>query len=207
VDSRQVERLNLVKNQLKRRDTQRTAFDVNILTFRGTYQFTRATFARAIIDYNTLSSRLRAQFLAGWTPSPGTSLYLGYNDDLNYLEAHPFTRQIVPGFRRNSRTVFIKTSYLFRKSLRRIAVQIWSALTCQRFGRSRPVATYGWLIAGQACGVRPPQTKALTGQRTPIWRESAASDLCTRYREIAAWVKIATRLNHAGNPHSSSERR
>lgn len=108
--------LNLTKQELKRRDTQLTAFDVNILTFRGTYQFTRATFARAIIDYNTLSSRMRAQLLAGWTPSPGTSLYLGYNDDLNYAELNPFTRQIVPGFRRNSRTFFIKMSYLFRKS-------------------------------------------------------------------------------------------
>ena len=108
--------LNLVKQALKRRDTKRMAYDVNILTFRGTYQFSRATFARAIIDYNTLSSRLRAQVLAGWTPSPGTSLYVGYNDDLNYGETHPFTRQIAPGFRRNGRTYFIKMSYLFRKS-------------------------------------------------------------------------------------------
>jgi hypothetical protein len=107
---------NLVKSMLKRRDTGLTAFDVNIFTFRGTYQFTRATFARAIIDYNTLSSRLRAQLLAGWTPSPGTSFYVGYNDDLNYNESHPFTREIVPGFRRNSRTYFIKMSYLIRKS-------------------------------------------------------------------------------------------
>jgi hypothetical protein len=108
--------LNLVKQRLVRKDTRLTAFDVNILTFRATYQFTRATFARAIIDYNTLSSRVRAQLLAGWTPSPGTSFYVGYNDDLNYNESHPFTRQIVPGFRRNSRTYFIKMSYLFRKS-------------------------------------------------------------------------------------------
>lgn len=107
--------LNLVKQALKRRDTKRIAYDVNILTFRGTYQFSRATFARAIIDYNTLSSRLRAQVLAGWTPSPGTSLYVGYNDDLNYGETHPFNRQIAPGFRRNGRTYFIKMSYLFRK--------------------------------------------------------------------------------------------
>lgn len=108
--------LNLVKQTLKRRDTGLIAFDVNILTFRGTYQFSRATFARAIVDYNTISSRMRAQLLAGWTPSPGTSFYVGYNDDLNYSETHPFTREIVPGFRRSSRTYFIKMSYLFRKS-------------------------------------------------------------------------------------------
>jgi hypothetical protein len=108
--------LNLVKQRLVRKDTGLTAFDVNILTFRGTYQFTRATFARAIIDYNTLSSRVRAQLLAGWTPSPGTSLYVGYNDDLSINEPNPFTREIVPGFRRNSRTFFVKASYLIRKS-------------------------------------------------------------------------------------------
>jgi hypothetical protein len=108
--------LNLVKQRLVRKDTGRTAFDINILTSRTTYQFTRATFARAIIDYNTLSRRLRAQLLAGWTPSPGTSFYVGYNDDMNFNEIHPFTRHIVPGFRRNSRTYFIKMSYLFRKS-------------------------------------------------------------------------------------------
>lgn len=107
---------NLTKQRLVRNDTGLTAFDINILTFRGTYQFTKATFVRAIIDYNTLNQRARGQFLAGWTPSPGTSFYVGYNDDMNLNELHPFTRQIVPGFRRNSRTFFIKMSYLIRRS-------------------------------------------------------------------------------------------
>ncbi|HEX6045601.1 MAG TPA: DUF5916 domain-containing protein [Pyrinomonadaceae bacterium] len=101
--------------QLKRYDTDRYAYKINILTLRGTYQFTKATFTRLILDYNTLDSRLRAQALFGWTPSPGTAFYAGYNDDLNYDTLHPFTRQIVPGFRRNSRTVFIKMSYLIRR--------------------------------------------------------------------------------------------
>ena len=101
--------------QLKRYDTDRYAFKINILTLRGTYQFTKATFTRLILDYNTLDSRLRAQALFGWTPSPGTAFYAGYNDDLNYDTLHPFTRQLVPGFRRNSRTLFIKMSYLIRR--------------------------------------------------------------------------------------------
>jgi len=101
--------------RLKRYDTDRYAFKVNILTLRGTYQFTKATFARLILDYNTLNSRFRSQALLGWTPSPGTAFYAGYNDDLNYDSPHPFTRNIVPGFRRNSRTLFIKFSYLIRR--------------------------------------------------------------------------------------------
>ena len=101
--------------RLRRYDTGLVAFRVNILTARGTYQFTKATFARLILDYNTLNSRLRSQALLGWTPSPGTAFYAGYNDDLNYSSPHPFTTQLVPGFRRNTRTFFIKMSYLIRK--------------------------------------------------------------------------------------------
>ncbi len=101
--------------RLRRYDTDRVAYKINILTFRGTYQFTKATFTRLILDYNTLDSRLRAQALLGWTPSPGTAFYAGYNDDLNYDSLHPFTQQLVPGFRRNARTFFIKASYLIRK--------------------------------------------------------------------------------------------
>lgn len=106
---------NINSQRLRRYDTERTAFAINILTLRGTYQFTKATFARVILDYNTLSSRLRSQALFGWTPSPGTAFYAGYNDDLNYDSRHPFTREIVPGFRRNTRTFFIKMSYLIRR--------------------------------------------------------------------------------------------
>jgi len=106
---------SLNSQKLKRYDTDRYAFKVHIMTLRGTYQFTKATFARVILDYNTLNSRLRSQALFGWTPSPGTAFYAGYNDDLNYDSPHPFTRSIVPGFRRNSRTIFIKMSYLIRR--------------------------------------------------------------------------------------------
>jgi hypothetical protein len=106
---------NVNSQRLRRYDTDRVAFAINILTLRGTYQFTNATFARLILDYNTLNSRLRSQALFGWTPSPGTAFYAGYNDDLNYDSRHPFTRDLVPGFRRNARTFFIKASYLIRR--------------------------------------------------------------------------------------------
>ncbi len=107
---------NLTKQRLVRHDTGLVAFDINILTGRATYQFSKATFARLILDYNTLNSRLRTQALVGYTPSPGTSFYVGYNDDMNYDSPNPFTTDIVPGFRRNSRTFFVKASYLIRRS-------------------------------------------------------------------------------------------
>jgi hypothetical protein len=107
--------LNYVKNRLVRKDTGLVAFDTNIFTLRTTYQFTKFSFARAIIDYNTLNQRVRAQLLYGWTPNPGTAFYAGYNDDLNY-GFNAISSSIIPGFRRNGRTFFIKMSYLFRKS-------------------------------------------------------------------------------------------
>ena len=106
---------SLNHQKLHRYDTDRVAYVVNILTMRSTYQFSKATFARLILDYNTMNSKLRAQGLFGWTPSPGTAFYAGYNDDMNYESLHPYTGQLVPGFRRNSRTFFIKMSYLIRK--------------------------------------------------------------------------------------------
>jgi hypothetical protein len=109
--------INYVKNRLVRDDTGRVAFDDNIASWRTTYQFTRFTFVRARIDYSSLASRARGQFLLGWTPNPGTSLYVGYNDDVNYKGFNPFTGDLESGFRRNGRTFFIKMSYLFRRSL------------------------------------------------------------------------------------------
>ncbi len=107
--------LTYTKSRLVRHDSRRVAFDQNIYEFRATYQFTRFIFARARIDYNTLPSNMRGQFLLGWTPNPGTSFYVGYNDDLNHHGFNPFTGQLEPGFRRNGRTFFIKISYLVRR--------------------------------------------------------------------------------------------
>ncbi|HET9532106.1 MAG TPA: hypothetical protein VFQ92_17230, partial [Blastocatellia bacterium] len=109
--------LDYERTRLTRKDTGRTVFVSNIYSLTSTFQFTRFTFVRARLDYDTLGSTLRGQYLFGWTPNPGTSFYLGYNDDLNYNGFSPFTNQYEPGFRRNGRTFFIKTSYLFRRSI------------------------------------------------------------------------------------------
>ena len=110
--------LNYTKRRLVRHDTGLVAFDDNLFSSRSVYQFTRNTFARLRLDYSSLSRRLRPQFVLGWTPSPGTALYAGYNDDINYNGYNPFIRQPTQesGFRSNGRTFFIKASYLFRKS-------------------------------------------------------------------------------------------
>lgn len=109
--------IDYTKSRLVRIDTGRTAYDQNIWSLRASYYFTRFTFARARVDYDTLAARARGQFLLGWTPHPGTSLYIGYNDDFNYNGYSPFTNQFERGLRRNQRTFFIKMSYLLRRGL------------------------------------------------------------------------------------------
>jgi hypothetical protein len=108
--------LSYTKVRLRRNDTKLLAFDENIISLRGTYQFTRFMFARARLDYDSIASNVKGQFLFGWTPNPGTAFYAGYNDDLNRSGFNPFSGKLEPGFRRNGRTIFIKMSYLFRKS-------------------------------------------------------------------------------------------
>ena len=109
--------LDYNRSRFRREDTARTVFIANLYSLRATYQFTRFTSVRARLDYDTLSSSFRGQYLFAWTPNPGTSLYVGYNDDLNVNGFNPFTSHYEPGFRRNGRTFFIKTSYLFRRSI------------------------------------------------------------------------------------------
>ena len=108
--------LSWEQSKLRRNDTGLLAFQDNIYSFHGTYQLSRFVFARARVDYDTLASEARGQFLFGYTPNPGTAFYVGYNDDLFHNGFSPFTGQLEPGFRRNGRTFFIKLSYLFRKS-------------------------------------------------------------------------------------------
>jgi hypothetical protein len=99
-----------------RKDTiKRNAFDSNIVTLRSTYQFTRFTFFRTRVDYDSIQSNFSGQLLFGWNPSPGTAFYAGYNDNFNYNGFNPVYRQFEPRFERNSRTFFIRASYLFPK--------------------------------------------------------------------------------------------
>ena len=108
--------LNYNKSRLTREDTSRRAFDSNIVTIRSTYQFSRFVFLRGRVDYNSLTQGVAAQVLFGWNPSPGTALYAGYNDSLNYNGYNPFSGQYESGFQRSQRVFFVRASYLFRRS-------------------------------------------------------------------------------------------
>lgn len=108
--------LDYTRSKLTRNDTGLIAYDTNIFSWKTTYQFTRFTFARVRWDYDTLSSNAAGQFLVGWNPNPGTAFYVGYNDALRYNGFNPHSGIMEPKFARDSRTFFIRASYLFRKS-------------------------------------------------------------------------------------------
>ena len=108
--------IDYTKSRLKRHDSGRIAFDTDLVSFRSTYQFSRFTYVRTRVDYDSMRRNFGGQFLFGWNPNPGTAFYVGYNDTFNYRGFSPITGQFEPGFERNSRTFFIRASYLFRKS-------------------------------------------------------------------------------------------
>lgn len=108
--------LSYNKSRLNRSDNFIRSFDSDILSVRSTYYFTRFVFARFRLDYDGTEKNFAGQALFGWTPSPGTALYAGYNDNLYRNGLNPFTGNYEPGFNRNGRTFFIRMSYLFRKS-------------------------------------------------------------------------------------------
>ena len=109
--------VSYTKSRLVRNDNRVRAFDADLVSLRSTYQFSRFVFTRMRLDYDSTRNNYSGQALFGWNPNPGTAFYVGYNDNFNYNGRNPYqTFDVVPGFDRNSRTFFIRASYLFRKS-------------------------------------------------------------------------------------------
>ncbi|MEQ1922216.1 MAG: DUF5916 domain-containing protein, partial [Pyrinomonadaceae bacterium] len=104
------------KSRLTRNDNKLRSYDSDIVSVRSTYYFTRFIFTRFRLDYESTGNTYAGQALVGWTPSPGTAFYAGYNDNLTRNGFNPYNGAFEPGFMRDSRTFFIRASYLFRKS-------------------------------------------------------------------------------------------
>lgn len=109
--------VNYTRDRLVRSDTRMVAFKENLVSLRTTYQFTRFLAVRARLDHSDLHSNVRGELVASWTPSPGSALYVGYTDDLEWNGYSAFTGRRQPGWHRNSHTTFVKLSYLWRNPL------------------------------------------------------------------------------------------
>jgi hypothetical protein len=94
---------------------QKTLVSQDILRLRTVFQFTRDIYLRIILEQNNYYKDLDVNILAGWQPSPGTVLFLGYNDyytkDLTLLNSLGKTN---PDYTRFARGLFFKFSYLIR---------------------------------------------------------------------------------------------
>ena len=106
------------RSKLTRNDTGRVAFSDQIYSLHADYRFTRFLFMRGRLDYDWLSANVLGQLLLGWTPNPGTAVYVGYDDYLNYNGFNSVTGRFEPGLHRNERVFFLKMSYLFRHSFK-----------------------------------------------------------------------------------------
>lgn len=109
--------LDYTKSRLRREDTGRIAYNEDLWSFVTSYRPTAFTTIRVRADYRSSLRNLRPQLLLGWTPSPGTAFYLGYNDDLNRDGYSPVTGAFQSGLHRNARVAYAKLSYLFHLTL------------------------------------------------------------------------------------------
>jgi hypothetical protein len=88
----------------------------NIFRFRTNFQFTREFFLRFIIENNDYYKDLDINVLFSYHPSPGTVIFIGYNDYFMQSEGNISATLSLGGsnYQRYARGFFVKLSYLFR---------------------------------------------------------------------------------------------
>jgi hypothetical protein len=102
-----------LKSRIADRQTGQRLSSQDILRNRTTYQLTRNSSVRSIIEYDTSLRQTGVSLLYGYTPRPNSALYVGYND-LIYNGVDPLSNGRAPGWFSQRRTVFAKLSYNFR---------------------------------------------------------------------------------------------
>ncbi len=97
--------------RLTRDDTGLDAFDQHLTSLNLQYAFSPFTWVRGRLDYDSLDRRIFRQVVFGWTPRPGTALYLGYDETGEWSEGAPAR------YARRRRSVFAKLSWSQRTRL------------------------------------------------------------------------------------------
>lgn len=134
VDVRPSTRLSLAGSYLLTRLNDRSGaviFTDHIVRGRANFQFTRALSARAIVQFDDLAAaearttlpgrrNLNLDLLLTWLKTPGTALYLGYNNNLqnfdpSLLPGPEGLRRTARGLLSDGRQFFIKASVLLRR--------------------------------------------------------------------------------------------
>jgi hypothetical protein len=81
-------------------------YDYNIIRSKTTYQFTKRLFLRSILEYNAYRDELTTDILLSYMYNYGTVFFFGYGGLFDTDHEMPF--------RQNSRSFFVKISYLWR---------------------------------------------------------------------------------------------
>jgi hypothetical protein len=124
--------------RLTRQDTRRDAFDQHLTSFSLHYAFTRATWLRGRVDYDSLYGRLFHQAVLAWTPKPATSFYVGYDETGDWRDG------LRSRYDRRDRTFFAKLSWSLRTPLSR------APLSEPRAARAATAFPTGARAAGRA---------------------------------------------------------
>jgi len=99
--------------RLTRDSTGLDVFDQDLASFGLQYAFSRDIWLRGRVDYDSLDGRMLQQLVFGWTPRPGSALYLGYDETGEWSSGSD------RHYTRRSRTVFAKLSWAYRSRLGR----------------------------------------------------------------------------------------
>ncbi|HSQ34636.1 MAG TPA: DUF5916 domain-containing protein [Candidatus Binatia bacterium] len=103
----------------RRDDNKEHVFDLNIIVSRTTYQFSKSTFVRALVQYDSYSKKVITDLLASFTLIPGTVLYVGYGSLFReqFWDGADAAWKRQPGmgnYYQTAQSLFIKASYLWR---------------------------------------------------------------------------------------------
>jgi hypothetical protein len=98
--------LDFTKNTFWREKGGEQVYDYNIIRSKTTYQFTKKLFLRSILEYNAYWDELTTDFLLSYMYNHGTVFFFGYGGLYDTNHDMPF--------RQNSRSFFVKISYLWR---------------------------------------------------------------------------------------------
>jgi hypothetical protein len=105
-NSRLSEELNLIKSTFWHEKAGELVYDYNIIRSKSTYQFTKKLFLRTILEYNSYWKELTSDILLSYMHNYGTVFFIGYGG--------LYDRDELMHFWQNSRSFFIKLSYLWR---------------------------------------------------------------------------------------------
>ena len=101
--------------EFDRRSDGTRVFTVDVVNTRTTFQIDRQLAVRALVQYDSSTSRILTDFLGSWELLPGTVAYVGYGSLIERQEWDGLeVRRQTGSYRTSERGLFLKASYIHR---------------------------------------------------------------------------------------------